>query len=358
MTSEIKSGADDGGKPSVAVVIPCYGCRAQIMSVLGRIGPEVDQVIVVDDKCPEETGQFVKAECDDPRVRVTFHSQNQGVGGAVITGYREAVESGANIVVKIDGDGQMDPQFVNRLIFPILTGEADYTKGNRFHSIEDVKQMPLVRLLGNSMLSFGSKFSSGYWDLFDPTNGFTAIHSGIIQFLPLEKLSQRYFFESDLLFRLNTIRAKVIDVPMRSHYGSEVSRLKIPSIIPEFAYKHLGCGLKRIAYNHFLRNFSVASLELVIGFLLLSLGVSVGLYYWTYGYLQGVEATAGTVMLAALPVILGSQLVLSFLSFDMTMLPSQALQRKLARTSHGFSSRTAGDAVRPIRAAGAGGRSN
>src|SRR5690606_9188448 len=168
----------------VAVVIPCYKVTRHILGVLAAIGPEVDRIFVVDDCCPDGSGEFVRVHCTDERVRVLTHAANLGVGGAILTGYQAAIEEGLDIIVKVDGDGQMDPALIPIFIAPILAGEADYTKGNRFFNLEKIRAMPRIRLLGNAVLSFMTKFSSGYWHLFDPTNGYTAIHRDVAQLLP------------------------------------------------------------------------------------------------------------------------------------------------------------------------------
>ena len=185
---------------TVAVVIPSYKVTRHILGVIAGIGPEITRIYVVDDKCPDNSGDFVSANCRDPRVTVVRHEQNQGVGGAVMSGYRAAIADGASVIVKVDGDGQMDGALIPAFIAPILAGEADYTKGNRFFNLEQIGSMPPMRLFGNAMLSLLTKLSSGYWDLFDPTNGFTAIHADAARFLPFDKISKRYFFESDMLF--------------------------------------------------------------------------------------------------------------------------------------------------------------
>jgi dolichol-phosphate mannosyltransferase len=159
---------------TVAVVIPCHCERAHILDVLARIGPEVAAIYVVDDCCPEHTGDLVATECRDDRVRIVRLETNLGVGGAVFAGARLAITEGHHIVVKIDGDGQMDPALIRRFIRPIEEGAADVTKGNRFYDLDNIRSMPLVRLFGNAALSFLTKLSSGYWEIFDPTNGFVA----------------------------------------------------------------------------------------------------------------------------------------------------------------------------------------
>jgi len=319
-------------RPIAAVVIPCFRVRRHITGVLARIGPEIDRIYVVDDACPEETGLYVEQHCLDPRVQVLRHPVNQGVGGAVITGYRQALADGAAVVVKLDGDGQMDPALIRNFLSPIFAGRADYTKGNRFYNIEDVRGMPGPRLLGNAILSFLTKLSTGYWTIFDPTNGFTAISSALIMHLPLHKISRRYFFESDLLFRLGTLRACVIDIPMKASYGDEESNLKITRVISQFLSGHVRNLGKRIVYSYFLRDFSAASIQLILGLLFLSFGIAFGLYAWIVNAWSGTYASTGTVMLAALPVILGVQFLLSFVAFDMAATPGLAIHPLLARS--------------------------
>ena len=313
----------------IAVVIPCYRVKKHILGVLSAIGSECEAIYVVDDACPEQSGDHVEAECHDPRVRVIRCERNLGVGGATLTGYRAAMADGADVIVKLDGDGQMDPELIPRLVRPILLGEADYTKGNRFFDLEGLSAMPKLRLVGNSLLSFLTKLSSGYWNVFDPTNGFTAIHSLIARQLPFDKISERYFFESDLLFRLGTMRAVVCDVPMPARYESERSSLVIRKVAPEFAFRHLVNTSKRIFYGYYLRNFNIASIEIVAGLLLMAFGLSFGVSSWIEGSQAGVPTTSGTVMLAALPLLVGVQLVLAFLSSDLQNIPRDVLHRRL-----------------------------
>jgi glycosyltransferase involved in cell wall biosynthesis len=314
---------------AIAVVIPCYKVTRHILGVIEGLGAEVKQIYVVDDRCPEQSGAFVRAQCRDPRVTVIEHEHNQGVGGAVMTGYRAAIAGGATVIVKIDGDGQMDGALVPHFAAPILAGEADYTKGNRFFNLERIGAMPPLRLFGNAVLSFMTKLSSGYWDLFDPTNGFTAIHVDAARYLPFDKISRRYFFESDMLFRLNTLGAVVADVPMDAVYGDEVSNLRISRIVTEFAAKHARNFFKRLFYNYYLRNMSLASIELPLGVLLLLFGLLFGGTQWIAASRAGVATPAGTVMLAALPVIMGVQLILAFLAYDIASVPRRPLQKKI-----------------------------
>ncbi|GGY73594.1 glycosyltransferase family 2 protein [Pseudoduganella plicata] len=315
----------------VAVVIPSFRVTRHILGVIASIGPQVARIYVVDDKCPDGSGDFVAGHCNDPRVVIVRHEVNQGVGSAVMSGYRAAIEEGMSVIVKIDGDGQMDPGLIDNFVTPILRGEADYTKGNRFFYLENIGRMPPLRLFGNAVLSLMTKLSSGYWDLFDPTNGYTAIHAEVARHLPFDKISKRYFFETDMLFRLNTISAAVIDIPMDATYGDEVSNLKISKIVTEFMLKHLRNFGKRIFYNYYLRNMSVASLELPLGLLLLIGGSVFGAARWIASAQAGIPTGAGTVMVAALPVMLGLQLILAFVAYDIAAVPRRALHVALRR---------------------------
>ncbi len=253
------------GPVRIAVVIPCYRVGEAIFGVLARIGPEVSRIYVVDDRCPDSTADKVEARNTDQRVVVLRHSVNQGVGGALITGYRRALADGMTIAVKLDGDGQMDPALIPRFVKPILAGLADYTKGNRFYHIESLTGMPRARLFGNAALSFLTKISSGYWRVFDPTNGYTAIHTAVLRLIPLDKIARDYFFESDMLFRLSLVRAVVHDVPMDAVYGDEKSGLKIAKVIPRFLARHTANSVKRVFYSYLLRDFQLASVNLIVG---------------------------------------------------------------------------------------------
>jgi glycosyltransferase involved in cell wall biosynthesis len=315
----------------IAVIIPCFRVTRHILDVIAGIGPEVWRIYVVDDACPDGSGRLVGEKCSDERVRIIFHKTNQGVGGAVITGYMAALDDEADVMVKIDGDGQMDPSLISYFVTPLLSGEADYTKGNRFFDIEKVRQMPGVRIFGNAVLSFMAKLSTGYWNLFDPTNGYTAIHACAASILPYDRISRRYFFETDMLFRLNTLCAVVVDIPMDARYGDEVSNLKIKSIIGEFLVKHLHNFWKRIFYNYYLRDLSIASIELPIGILMMVLGVLFGGYKWFWAAMHHTSTPAGTVMFAALPIILGLQLVLAFLGYDISRVPKTPRQKRFIK---------------------------
>lgn len=319
-------------KCSIAAIVPCYRVRQHIVPLLRSIGPEVHRIYVIDDCCPDGTGYLVISQVNDPRVRVITHRENRGVGAAVITGYKAALADGMRILVKLDGDGQMNPSLIGDFVRPILAGYADYTKGNRFFNLEALSMMPRVRLIGNAVLSFMTKLSSGYWHIFDPTNGFTAIHADVASHLPMNKISERYFFESDLLFRLNILRAVVVDVPMVAVYANEKSNLKISRVVGEFFAKHMRNFAKRIFYNYYLRDMSLGSIQLPIGLALLAFGTCFGALKWWESSIESSAASAGTVMLAALPFIAGFQLVLAFLGQDIASVPTRPIAPDLRRT--------------------------
>lgn len=323
--------------PRIAVVIPCFRVASHVLEVIERVGPDVGWIIAVDDACPEKTGDVIEHSCTDPRVRVLRHERNLGVGGAVMTGYAAAMALPADAVVKLDGDGQMDPSLIPALCEPLLLGHADYVKGNRFYRVSHASGMPVVRLFGNAALSFLTKFSSGYWQLFDPTNGFTAVHRCLLSQLDFARISQRYFFESDLLYHMNQLRAVVAEFPMVSRYAGEPSSLRPIRMIGPFLRGNLYNGVRRIFYNYFLRGFSVASIELVLGAALLVFGLVFGGWHWWRSVVEGVPASAGTVMLAALPLILGTQFLLSWLSFDIAAEPRQPVHGMLRRASDAVS---------------------
>jgi len=313
---------------SIAVVIPSFRVTEHILEVIKNIGPEVDRIYVIDDACPDKSGEFVKNHSKDKRVQVLFHDTNQGVGGAVVTGYKAALADNIDVVVKVDGDGQMDPRLILTIAKPVLEGNADYSKGNRFDSLENLFSMPRTRIFGNAVLSLWSKLSSGYWNITDPTNGFTAIHRKALEAIQLDKLRKTYFFESDLLFRLSIVNAVVMDVPMVSVYGNEKSNLKIRKVIFEFPWRHTVNLHKRLFYKYYLREWSVASFELPVGIGLTIFGAWFGLARYFQASGAGQATTAGQVTLSALALILGVQLLLSFLAYDVQSEPRVPRQKR------------------------------
>lgn len=308
----------------VWLVIPCYKVRDHILQVIARAPSWIEGIVCVDDACPQGSADFLEAQALGPRVVVVRLAENQGVGGAVIAGYAEAERRGGRILVKVDGDDQMDLTYLPQLVAPILLGEADYTKGNRFSSLGHLTTMPGLRAFGNAVLSFAAKVSTGYWNIFDPTNGFTAIDASVAKQVIEKRVSRRYFFETDLLYHLGTLRAVVRDVPMPARYGDEVSNLRISAVVGPFAFRHLRNFVRRIFGQYFVRDFNVATLETLSGLALLAFGSLYGLN-WMAVRDPGQAASAGVVMTAALPVIIGVQLLLQAMNFDVINVPTRPI---------------------------------
>lgn len=304
------------GHKKVGVVIPCYKVKEKVLSVIETLPSFIDKIIAVDDCCPENSGDWILQNSKDSRVQVLKHSTNQGVGGAVVTGYQYAIKNDLDVIVKMDGDGQMDPKLLTFFIEPIIQDHCDYTKGNRFFWIDGLKEMPLIRLFGNSILSFVNKISSGYWDIMDPTNGYTAISSKMLAHIQTEKLEKRYFFESDVLFRLGLNKARVMDIPMEAKYEDEKSNLNISHTAITFPLKYLTRIFKRIFYQYFLRDFNAGSISLLFSIPCLSFGTIFGIHKWIRALELNRPTPNGTLFIIAILLLSGMQLFLSFLQFD------------------------------------------
>ena len=314
----------------VAAVIPCYRVERDIQSVLQTVPPYIKFIIVVDDASPDTTADLVTASAkEDDRIFFIRHSSNQGVGGAMITGYRKALELGAQVVVKIDGDGQMDMDHLPKLLQPLIDGKADYTKGNRFRDFKSLQQMPFIRRVGNMGLAFLAKAATGYWHIFDPTNGFNAIRSEVLAQLPLDKVDRTYYFETSMLAHLYLVGAVVKDVPMPARYQGEVSSLLIHRILFEFPSKLLSTFLRRLVLKNFIYDFSMGSIYLLTGLPLLMFGLIFGIYKWIQYASMGSPAPTGTVMLPTLSVLLGIQLLLSAIEIDLRSVPTEPLSSPL-----------------------------
>ena len=298
---------------TIGVVIPSYKVRKFLKKVVSNLPEYIDYIIVVDDACPEKSFQVVE---EMEKVVFVKRRVNSGVGAAVISGYKKALELDIDIVVKIDGDGQMNNNYIPSLILPLIQGKVDYTKGNRFRDFKALRDMPKVRLFGNSILSFLSKVSSGYWSIMDPTNGFTAISKETIESLDLDQVSERYFFESDMLINLNINNKVVKDISMPAQYGEEESSLNVKRVIYQFPPKILKGFFKRIFYKYFVYNFDMCSIYILTGLPLLLFGIIFGVMKWSYSVQNQVDASIGTVMLATLPIILGVEFLLQAINID------------------------------------------
>jgi glycosyltransferase involved in cell wall biosynthesis len=313
-------------KLAIAVVIPAYRTADRITRVLQTIPEFVSTIVVVDDASPDDLHRLV-SECAqvDPRIHLVHHPINKGVGGAMLTGYKTALALKAGLLVKMDSDGQMDPAYIQPMLAPILSGKADYTKGNRFLHNNALAKMPVIRLMGNLALSFLTKAASGYWNIFDPTNGFTAMHASLFQMLDIDQIAQDYFFETSMLIELSIRRAVVRDVYIPAVYVGASSSLSELKSLYTFPVRLMRGCLRRILIQYFIRDFNTLSLLLVSGLVMCLFGMVWGGFHWWRSIAIGIPATTGTVMLAVLPLILGVQFLLQALMLDIQNVPTQPL---------------------------------
>lgn len=313
-----------------AVVIPAFRVERDIKDVLCGIPPYITHIIVVDDASPDSSADLVTAAAQtDKRIHLIRHDRNQGVGGAMKSGFRVAIELGAQIVIKLDGDGQMDPVHIPTLLTPLIEGVADYTKGNRFRDFESLRQMPLVRRIGNLGLSFLTKAATGYWNIFDPTNGYFAIRADVLTQLPLERIDNSYFFETSMLSHLYLLDAFVMDVTIPARYRNETSSLSIRRVLFEFPFKLTQTLFRRLILKYFIFDFSMMSIYMLTGIPLLLFGLIFGITKWIRYAELGVAAPTGTVILPTLSVILAIQILLSAIEIDLNASPRKAISKPL-----------------------------
>lgn len=304
--------------PRLFCIVPAYRCRGTVCEVVARCLEQADAVVVVDDGCPEQTGQAVLERfSSDPRVHVVFRERNGGVGAAVKSGIAFAIEHDADVVVKIDGDGQMSAEFIP-VIRKIFADEPALVciKGNRFFDASVLRLMPKLRLFGNAVLSILTKFASGYWNVIDPTNGYLAYRLGVLKLLPWQSFANTYFFEISALCELGLKRLPILELEMPTIYTSAPSSLRISRVALEFPMKLLRLTLRRILVQYFVLDVNAGTLYLVFGLALLAFGTGFGAYQWVQTLITHVPRATGTVMLAVLPFLMGFQLVLNALMHD------------------------------------------
>ena len=307
---------------NIAVVLPTYKANKHLKNVIEGLPSFINHIIVVDDKCPQNSGQIARdMSANDGRIIVVAHEINQGVGGAMVTGYKKALELNCDIVIKMDSDDQMDPTYLPQLIEPVVKGQAGYAKGNRFIDFTALRAMPKFRLIGNSALSFMVKACSGYWNMMDPTNGYTAISKSVLEKINLDKLAKRYFFETDMLIRLNIQNTVVKDVPIPARYGDEESSLSIRNTMLRFPILLIKGLIKRFILKYLIYDFNMASVYTLVGMPMLLWGVFYGLYIWVDNTINQVATPTGTIMLVVLPLILGTQFIIAAINIDINSTP-------------------------------------
>jgi glycosyltransferase involved in cell wall biosynthesis len=313
---------------SIIVVVPCYNVEDHIVEVVETMPDYVGKIILVNDCSRDQTGELIESLSQGNVIAIHL-PQNRGVGGAMLEGFAKASELDADIIVKMDGDGQMDPDCFARLVEPLVLGKADYAKGNRFRHALLPSEMPTVRQIGNAALSFLNKLASGYWNVFDPTNGYLAVRREIVEMLPHKWIHRRYFFESSLLIALGILGAVVIDVPIAARYGLERSNLRIAPTLFEFPLQ-LGRGiLRRIWYRKIIYSLTMEAVLGIFGTLLFCAGLAYGLFgFIKFSVNQQTSAPAGVVMGAALLILLGLQMILNAILLDIQSVPTNPLCEK------------------------------
>lgn len=304
----------------IHVIVPAYNEERFVSRVIDTIPSFVDKIIIVDDCSRDNTFKVVTSH-PEPRLLVLQTPRNAGVGAAMTMGYQKAVELGGQVLVKMDGDAQMPIEYLPPLLDSIIDKGYDYAKGNRFLHNEAITQMPSSRIFGNIVLTFLTKAASGYWHIFDPQNGYTAIRGDVVASLGLEKVAHRFFFENDMLVRLNIQNYRVADVAMPAQYGDEQSHLRISTVMLTFPFLLLRRFAYRIYQKYILRNFSPVALFLLLGFPMFLWGILFGLYLWVRSMITGASTPTGSIMLALVPIVLGFQLLLQSVVLDIQETP-------------------------------------
>ena len=299
--------------------MPAHNEEKLIAQAITSVPEFVDHVIVIDDASTDDTAKLALAT-GDPRVHLIEHEVNTGVGGAIIDGHKLAIDLDADINVVMAGDAQMDPVYLPALLAPIVDAGYGFTKANRFYSRQSLMGMPTIRLMGNVVLSFATKLASGYWNMFDPQNGYTAITRESLGMIDLDRLARRYSFENDLLIWLGIAGVRAKDVPIPSVYGDEVSGMRLRKVIPEISHLLFMGFWRRIFLKYVLMSFSPIALLLFTGLFLCAFGLGVGI--WTLAVTpSGASPTAGTVLLAVGPLLVGINMLVHALTLDIQQTP-------------------------------------
>tara|TARA_B100001250_G_scaffold413844_1_gene449433 strand:- start:1407 stop:2375 length:969 start_codon:yes stop_codon:yes gene_type:complete len=304
---------------SIGVSIPCFKTGKITIDVVNDILEYVDYVVLVDDNCPYETGKLVENAINSTKLYIIKNDINSGVGASTKKGFEWLLKKECDLILKIDGDGQMNASDIPKMYIPILQNECDATKGNRFTNMNQLKNMPKLRLLGNIFLSFISKFSTGYWELFDPTNGFIALDGKVLAKLPLNKIDNRFFFETDLLFRcgINNVAVKNVSVDINyNKKNSACSSLNAIKEIPHFLTKHFFIAIKRIAYQYFIFNFNPGSLDLLISFFFSIIALLVFIISILMNDFDYIFNSSITLLSFLISVLIAVKFYISFIYYD------------------------------------------
>ncbi|HWN89237.1 MAG TPA: glycosyltransferase family 2 protein [Chitinophagaceae bacterium] len=308
----------------ITVVIPCYNVSKHIEDVINQLPAEVSWIIAVNDCSKDDTeNKLIRLAEKNKKLVFINHEVNQGVGGAMLTGFKKSIELNSDITIKMDGDDQMDSSLIPKLIKPLAENKADYTKGNRFRDLKALKKMPAIRRIGNLGLSFCIKGASGYWNVFDPNNGFVAIRNEMLKTINTSKIHKRYFFESSMLIELYHANAVIQEIPMKARYGDEVSHLSVTKALFGFPPKLLKGFIRRILLKYFLFDFNIASVYILFGVPFFLFGSIYGIVNFIKYMNANTVAPTGTVVIPTLLIILGFQLLLSAVNYDITNYPKR-----------------------------------
>lgn len=300
---------------SIAVIIPAFQAEACIATVLSQVPSYVDWIVVVDDNSRDNTNSIVEKYCNQ-RIILLSHKKNTGVGGAMVTGFKKALALKADLIAKIDADAQMDPYYLDRFARFCIRYDCDYVKANRFGHIEALPAMPRIRLAGNLILTFLTKFVSGYWNVFDPQNGYFMITNKMLKRLNLDRIDKSYFFENSMLINLNILKAKIGEIYLPAKYGNEVSSMALGKIIFSFPKKLISGYCYRVFQKYIFRSLSPYALLLFFGIALMAWGIIFGAIIWYESATTAIAAKTGTIILALLPLILGWSSFLQALVMD------------------------------------------
>ncbi|MCE1254227.1 MAG: glycosyltransferase family 2 protein [Anaerolineae bacterium] len=313
----------------IAVIIPAYNAEKHLEKVVNGIPSWINQIFIIEDCSKDNTLEVANTlGIQSERIIVICHEKNQGVGGAMITGYDAACLAGADILIKMDSDNQMNPAYLPQLLETLMQGPADYVKGNRFVHSRSLTAMPLIRRIGNIGLSFLTKLASGYWNIFDPSNGYTAIWSDVYQNMQKENIAPRFFFETSMLLELGLIQAVTKDVYIPARYGDEKSSLSELDVLIKFPIPLLKSFLNRIVTQYFIRDFTALSILTIMGLFGSVFGFCFGIYHWIKSTITGIPTLTGTVMVAVIPLILGIQFLLQALILDIQNVPKIPLHQQ------------------------------
>ena len=300
----------------VAVVVPAHDEEKLIAETIRSIPDFVDRVLVVDDASGDGTVAAVRG-LGDPRVELIVHERNLGVGAAIITGYKRALEERIDVTCVMAGDNQMDPEELEALALPVARGEVDYHKANRLFTGQAWQLIPRTRYLGNAILSLLTKIASGYWHVADSQAGYTAIGRPILELLDLDRIYPRYGFPNDMLVHLNVWNARVRDYPSRPIYGvGERSGIRLRKVVPSISWLLIKGFFWRMREKYVIRDFHPLVFFYLLGLVMGLLGLGLGIAEVVLRIL-GNHITAATVVLVALLLIFGSQFSLFAMWFDM-----------------------------------------